>query len=69
MSVKIYQHFPFLGSQKFTQIGIFGLKIYHLATLHPTPTQKRIETILAAPFITFDDFFGKSFIYIIIQYM
>jgi hypothetical protein len=30
---KIYQHFPFKGPPKFTQIGIFGLKIYHLATL------------------------------------
>jgi hypothetical protein len=30
---KIYQHFPILGLQKFTQIGIFGLKINHLATL------------------------------------
>jgi hypothetical protein len=28
---KIYQPFPFLGFPKFTQIGIFGLKIYHLA--------------------------------------
>jgi hypothetical protein len=25
--------FPFQGPQKFTQIGILGLKIYHLATL------------------------------------
>jgi hypothetical protein len=30
----IYQPFPIQGPPKFTQIGIFGLKIYHLATLH-----------------------------------
>jgi hypothetical protein len=30
---KIYQHFPFSGPPKFTQIGIFGLKTNHLATL------------------------------------
>jgi hypothetical protein len=30
---KIYQHFPFQGTPKFTQIGIFGLKTNHLATL------------------------------------
>jgi hypothetical protein len=30
---KIYQHFPFQGPPKYTQIEIFGLKIYHLATL------------------------------------
>jgi hypothetical protein len=29
----IYHYFPFQGPQKSTQIGIFGLKIYHLATL------------------------------------
>jgi hypothetical protein len=30
---KIYQHLPLKPTQKFTQIWIFGLKIYHLATL------------------------------------
>jgi hypothetical protein len=30
---KIYQHFPFQGPPKYTQIGILGMKIYHLATL------------------------------------
>jgi hypothetical protein len=30
---KIYQHFSFYGPPKFTQIGNFGLKTYHLATL------------------------------------
>jgi hypothetical protein len=29
-----YQPFPLQGPQKFTEIGIFSLKIYHLATLH-----------------------------------
>jgi hypothetical protein len=30
---EIYQNIPFYGVQKFTQIGMFGMKIYHLATL------------------------------------
>jgi hypothetical protein len=30
---KIYQNFPFQDPPKFTQILIFGLKIYHLATM------------------------------------
>jgi hypothetical protein len=30
---EINQHVPLQGPQKFTIIGIFGLKIYHLATL------------------------------------
>jgi hypothetical protein len=30
---KIYQHLPLQDPPKFTQIGIFGLKICHLATL------------------------------------
>jgi hypothetical protein len=30
---KIYQHFPSQGPPNLTQIGIFGLKINHLATL------------------------------------
>jgi hypothetical protein len=30
---KRYQHFPVQGPPKFAQIGIFGLKINHLATL------------------------------------
>jgi hypothetical protein len=29
----IFQPLPFPGPPKFTQIGIFGIKIYHLATL------------------------------------
>jgi hypothetical protein len=34
---KIYQHFPFQGPPKHTQIGIFGLKINHMATLMHKP--------------------------------
>jgi hypothetical protein len=30
---KIYQHFQFQGPPKYTQIGILGMKINHLATL------------------------------------
>jgi hypothetical protein len=30
---KINQHFPLQDPPKFTQIDIFGLKIFHLATL------------------------------------
>jgi hypothetical protein len=29
---KIFQHFTFRDPPKYTQIGIFGMKIYHLAT-------------------------------------
>jgi hypothetical protein len=31
---KIWQHLPFQGPPKCSQTGIFGLKIYHLATLY-----------------------------------
>jgi hypothetical protein len=31
---KIYQLFPMYGPPKYTEIGIFGLKIYHLANLN-----------------------------------
>jgi hypothetical protein len=30
---KIYLPYPFKGSQKYNQIGIFGMKIYHPSTL------------------------------------
>jgi hypothetical protein len=33
---KIYEHFPFQGLPKYPQIGVFGMQIYHLATLHPS---------------------------------
>jgi hypothetical protein len=36
--LKIWQHFPIQGLSKYSQIGIFGFKIYvymyHLATLY-----------------------------------
>jgi hypothetical protein len=38
---KTYQHLPLQDPPKFTQIGIFGLKICHLATLPPTITAKK----------------------------
>jgi hypothetical protein len=31
--LKIYQHLPLKDPPKFTEIGVFGLKIWHLATL------------------------------------
>jgi hypothetical protein len=37
---KIYQHLPFEDRIKFTQVGIFGLKIYHLATLYLLSMQR-----------------------------
>jgi hypothetical protein len=48
---KMYQmaieHFPLPGPPKFTQIAIFGLKIYHLATLVQSGGQsKTIKCIL-----------------------
>jgi hypothetical protein len=37
MAIKYtYQHLPLPDPPKFTQIGIFGLKINHLATLERT---------------------------------
>jgi hypothetical protein len=35
----MYQHFPFQCPPKLTQIGIFGIKRYHLATLIPSLSQ------------------------------
>jgi hypothetical protein len=34
MAIIIYQHLPLQATPKFTQIDIFGLKIYHLANLN-----------------------------------
>jgi hypothetical protein len=34
---RLYRPFPFPGPPKFTQIGILGLKIYHLANLQVFP--------------------------------
>jgi hypothetical protein len=39
---KIYQHLPLQDPPKCTQIRIFGLKIYHLATLYP-PSRKKLS--------------------------
>jgi hypothetical protein len=36
---KIYHNLPFPGHQKYTKIGIFGMKIYHLVTLLRTDYQ------------------------------
>jgi hypothetical protein len=36
----MYQHFPLQGPSKLTEIGIFGLKINHLATLARTSQQR-----------------------------
>jgi hypothetical protein len=45
-----YQHLPLQNPPKFTQIGIIGLKICHLATLAVTA-----ETLNAAPNLFFDN--------------
>jgi hypothetical protein len=42
----MYQHIPLQDPPKFTQIGIFGLKIYNLATLHG---ETRIFQLCAFP--------------------
>jgi hypothetical protein len=39
---KLYQHFTSLGTLKYTQIWIFGLKINHLATL---ASRKAVEKV------------------------
>jgi hypothetical protein len=42
MAIKYrYQHFPFQGPPKYTQFGIFGLKLNHLATLVPSQFKSR----------------------------
>jgi hypothetical protein len=33
---KIYQHYPFQGAPKYTQLCIFGMKMHHLPTLGST---------------------------------
>jgi hypothetical protein len=40
---KIYQHLPLQNPPKIVQIGIFGLNIYHLATLPMTTATKGID--------------------------
>jgi hypothetical protein len=39
----IHQPLPYQGPPKFTQIGFFGLKIYHLATL--VPNRSRVQNL------------------------
>jgi hypothetical protein len=39
----MYQHFPFQGSLKFTKIGIFGFKMYHLAILISTTSRSGFQ--------------------------
>jgi hypothetical protein len=41
-----YQHLPLQDPPKFTQIGTFGFKIYHLATLHVLISRCRTENAL-----------------------
>jgi hypothetical protein len=44
--MKIYNDFPLQDPPKFTQIGIFGLKICHLATLYyNAPALKHFPTL------------------------
>jgi hypothetical protein len=62
---KLYQHLPLQGPPKSTQIGIFGLKIYHLATLQTTLTITKggnfasflacVQTVLCVNVIRFRD--------------
>jgi hypothetical protein len=49
---KIYEHFPFQGPPKFTQIGILGMKINHLATLLDFVLQMLLEDFLVGNFTT-----------------
>jgi hypothetical protein len=42
MAIKyLYQYFPFKGPPKYDKIGTFGMRIYHLATLHWTTYPKK----------------------------
>jgi hypothetical protein len=44
---KTYQHFPYQGHPKYAQIGIFGVKENHLATL--LKSQTLIQIISSVP--------------------
>jgi hypothetical protein len=65
---KINQHFPFQGLRKDKQMGIFGLKINHLATLIVTAGWKFffcqdgliLADLLPTSHLTF--YFYKSFL-------
>jgi hypothetical protein len=41
----IYHHFPIQGPPKHTKIGIFGMKLYHLATLHLRPNSRLLNNL------------------------
>jgi hypothetical protein len=45
---RLYQHFPFQGPPKLNQIGTFGTKMYHLATL-PMWRNTRLYFFYLAP--------------------
>jgi hypothetical protein len=67
MTIKWNQHFHFLGTPKYTQIGISGLKIYHLATLVYTRTiSDRYSGTISASVVRFQFWwhyfsFGNAF--------
>jgi hypothetical protein len=56
---KMYQHYPIWGPENFSQIGIFGLKTNHLATLSPNtmdvyPQANQVDpTFFPSPIISF----------------
>jgi hypothetical protein len=58
----MYKHFPFQGPPKFTQIGIFGLKINPLATLTQLQNDFQSNSICWAD--TFGDTFEKCLLQI-----
>jgi hypothetical protein len=58
---KIYQHLPLQEPPKFTQIGISGLKINHLATLSATsPKQSKPQSFFATDTFYIIYFFLQS---------
>jgi hypothetical protein len=67
LAPKIYQTFPFQGPLKLTQIGILGLKIYHLATMEPLATIRHSQDQRVDVMITilgvFLPIFGKKMIF------
>jgi hypothetical protein len=63
----MYHPFPFQGPPKFTQIGIFGLKIKHLATLVGIESnaaanlESKYKSIRSAFFFHFSQFLATIF--------
>jgi hypothetical protein len=41
--LEIHQNFPSPGIRKYTKIGIFGMKVYHLATLKGTLLERHVN--------------------------